>query len=175
MKKINLCFVFSFILLFSFLGISFANVYDYPDSLENISKKIPKMESIKCKFRQEKTMPNTLKPLVSSGYFEFIKDKGVYFHTTYPIKSEVNYTNKNYKQINEVINAVSAKKYSKLEKEFSFFYETSSNFWTLGMKPKKDSNAFDYISSITLEGSSYIQKISLTQTNGNKTTIWFTK
>ena len=133
------------------------------------------MGSIKCKFRQEKHLQNIAKPLISSGNFEFVENKGVYFYTLHPIQSTASYTNKNYKQINDIVNAISAKKYSRLEKEFNFYYEESSDEWTLGLKPKKNSNAYNYISSITIEGSDYISKIDIRQTNGNKTVLWFTK
>ena len=153
----------------------FADVYNSPSNLDKISKQIPKMGSIKCKFRQEKHLQNIAKPLISSGNFEFVENKGVYFYTLHPIQSTASYTNKNYKQINDIVNAISAKKYSRLEKEFNFYYEESSDEWTLGLKPKKNSNAYNYISSITIEGSDYISKIDIRQTNGNKTVLWFTK
>lgn len=152
-----------------------ADVYNFPSNLENISNKIPEMGSIKCKFRQEKYFKNIEKPIVSTGDFEFIEKKGVYFYTKYPVQSTVDYTNKNYRQINDVINAVSAKKYSRLEKEFNFYYEGNGDKWSLGMKPKKTSNAYDFVLSITIDGSNYIRRISIIQTNGNKTVLWFTK
>lgn len=154
---------------------AFADVYNFPSALEKISSNIPKMGSIKCKFRQEKYMQNVAKPLVSSGNFEFIENKGVYFHTLSPVESTVNYTNKNYKQINYVFNAISTQKYSRLEKEFDFYYEGNNNKWSLGMKPKKNSDAYNWISSITVDGSDYIRRIDIMQTNGNKTVLWFTK
>jgi len=173
MKKYNWIFIVFVFLLFC--GKANADVYDFPANLKTVSKQMPKIESIKCKFKQEKYLQNLQNPLVSSGDFEFVENKGVYFYTTYPIKSAVNYTNKNYKQINDIINAISQKKYSKLEEEFEFFFMCNSNNWTLGMKPKKTSGAYNYISDITVEGADYIHKINLSQTNGNKTTIWFTK
>ncbi|MBO6087860.1 outer membrane lipoprotein carrier protein LolA [bacterium] len=170
MKKISII-IFLFFIAFP----AFADVYNSPSSLENISKQIPKMGSIKCNFRQEKYLKNIEKPLVSSGDFEFAEKNGVYFYTKYPVQSKVDYTNKNYKQINDVVNAVSSKKYSRLEKEFNFYYEGNSDKWTLGMKPKENSNAYNYVSSITIDGTDYINKISILQTNGNKTVLWFTK
>ena len=153
----------------------FANVYDSPTNLESISKHVPKMGSIKCKFKQEKYLKNIEKPLVSFGDFEFAEKNGVYFYTKYPVQSTVDYTNKNYKQINDIVNAVSTKKYSKLEKEFNFYYEKNSEKWSLGLKPKKSSNAYNYVSAITIDGTDYIHKISIQQTNGNMTVLWFTK
>lgn len=152
-----------------------ADVYSSPANLSDISRQIPKMDSIKCKFRQEKYLQNISKPLVSTGDFEFVENKGVYFYTQYPVKSTIDYTNKNYKQINDIIKAISTKKYSKLEKEFNFYFSKSLNTWSLGMKPKKNSNTYNYISSITIEGSNYIHKVDIQQKNGNKTVLWFTK
>lgn len=109
--------------IFSAISPTFGNVYDYPNDLSGIIKQLPKIDSIKCKFRQEKHLQNISKPLISSGNFEFKINKGVYFHTLQPVESTTNYTNKTYKQINDIINAISTKKYSKIEKEFNFFYE----------------------------------------------------
>lgn len=167
--------IISVIFLLFVISPVFADVYDFPTNLESISKNVPKMGSIKCKFKQEKYLRNIEKPLVSSGDFEFAEKNGVYFYTKYPVQSTVDYTNKNYKQINDIVNAVSTKKYSKLEKEFNFYYQGNSEKWALGMKPKKNSNAYNYVSAITIDGSDYIHKISIQQINGNMTVLWFTK
>ena len=171
MKKIS---TIVFLLLFFFCN-AFAALYDSTADFEYISKNLPQTGSIKCKFYQEKYMKNIAKPLVSSGEFEYKENEGVYFYTLSPVKSTTDYTNKNYKQINEIINAISKKKYSKLEKEFNFYYEGNIKKWMLGLKPKENSDAFNYIVSITLEGSDYINKINIQQTNGNKILLWFTK
>lgn len=152
-----------------------ANVYDYPLSLEYISERLPKLESIRCTFKQEKYLNNIQKPIVSGGDFEFIKDDGVYFNTKYPVQTKTNYTNKNYQQINAIIKAISSKRYSKIEKEFQFYYEGNLSDWTFGLRPQKTSASFDYISTITVSGKDYINKIEIVQTNGNRTVIWFKK
>ena len=178
MKKFSLLIVF----FLCCLSVT-ANVYEHKTDFETIAKKIPTMESIHCKFKQEKTMQNIQNPIISSGNFEFKKGEGVYFYTTYPVKTAVNYTNKNYKQINNIVSAISDKKYSKLEKEFDFYYIGTPEKWILGLKPKgadaefgtKEAHTAEYISDITIEGSDYINKISIVQTNGNKTTLWFSK
>lgn len=171
MKKFSLFFIIFII----FCNPVFSNVYEHPAVLEEISEQIPKMKSIQCKFKQEKHFQNIQKPFISNGDFKFVENKGVYFHTTSPIESDVDYTNKNYKQINDIIKAVSAKKYSRLEKEFTFYYQKKNDNWTLGMRPKKESSAYNYISNITISGTDYISKIDISQTNGNKTLLWFTK
>lgn len=171
MRKI-ICIIF---MLFMSSCSSSADVYEHKQSLENISKQLPQLESLKCNFRQEKYLKNIQIPIVSGGLFEFVKGQGVYFTTTYPIKSKTDYTNKNYKQINDIINAISDKRYSRIEKEFDFFFEKNPQNMVLGICPKHESQSADYISSITLNIKDYIQKIEIKQTNGNKTVLWFTK
>lgn len=161
--------------ILSFSSTAYADVFEHPANLGTIVQQIPKPQNIKCKFKQEKYLQNVSKPLVSGGDFEFMENKGVYFHTNYPIKAEADYTNQNYKQINDVITAISNKKYARLEKEFNFFYSKEGLKWALGMKPKTSSASSNYISAITILGEDYITKISIAQTNGNKTVIWFTK
>ena len=168
-------FLLMILIIFSVICPVKADVYDHGQSLEIISKQIPKPENIKCKFKQEKYIKNIQKPVVSGGDFEFVKGEGVYFTTTYPIYSKTDYTNKNYRQINDIISAISSKKYSKIEKEFNFYYEEKKSGWILGMKPKRNSKTAEFISSITVSGKDYIQKIETAQTNGNKTILWFTK
>lgn len=154
---------------------SFADVYEHPAKLETVMQELPKLSNIKCKFKQEKTIQNLQNPLISKGDFEFIENEGVFFHTTYPIESKTDYTNQNYRQINEIINAISTKKYARLEKEFDFFFTGVPTNWYLGLKPKQTCKAKDFISSITIVGNNYIQEIKILQTNGNRTTLWFTK
>ena len=166
------CIIF---MLFMIPCSVFADINAHKQSLENISKQLPKLESIKCNFKQEKYFKNVQNPVVSVGQFEFIKGYGVSFTTIYPIKSKTDYTNKNYKQINDVINAITSKKYSKIEKEFDFYFEKNSQNIELVIRPKTNSQSADFISSITLFIKDYIQKIEIKQTNGNKTVLWFTK
>ncbi len=168
-------FLFIIFIIFAVYTSANADVYYHPVKLEDISVQLSPEENIKCKFKQEKYLKNIEKPIVSSGDFEFIANKGVFFHTTYPIDLTADYTNKNYKQINNVIKAVQTKKYSAIEKDFSFFYEKNSDNWILGMKPNEKSNAAKALESITITGSNYIKQITINQINGNKTVIWFIK
>ena len=103
------------------LNMANANVYEHPATISSFINEIPAMDSISCKFKQEKRLINVEKPLLSSGNFRFVKNQGIYFETLQPIKTTASYTNKDYKQINDIIQAISNKKYSKIEKEFKFY------------------------------------------------------
>ena len=166
---------YSIIFLLLMFNLAYANVFDKPSDLKTISSELPKIGSIKCKFKQQKLMQNVSKPVISYGDFEYIENEGVYFHTTFPIKSEVNYTNKNYKQINDVINAISSKNYKRIEKEFSFYFENNKKNWVLGLKPKKNTKTGEVISNLTVYGNSSIDKIEVEMLNGTKTILWFQK
>lgn len=142
-------------------------------SPEELMKELPKIENIECKFKQEKLIKNIQKPLLSNGNFKFIKGEGVYFETLYPVKSTVSYTNKDYKQINDIILAISNKKYSKLDREFDFYFSKDGNLWTLTLKPKTESRSEKYLDSLTIEGEENINKIVILTKDGSKTTQWF--
>ena len=166
MKKI-------FILILLFLTSPvFAGLYDKEEPLNNISKKIPALNNISCKFRQEKQASNIV--LKSSGNFVFDKSKGVTFYTTYPIKSTTSYSTREYKQINNVITAISNKSYSRLEKDFKFYFQKENDIWTLALMPKQTSQAYNYLKTIEITGGvEKINKIMILTCDKTKTTIWF--
>ncbi|MCD7878797.1 MAG: hypothetical protein LUG16_02550 [Candidatus Gastranaerophilales bacterium] len=169
MNKIY-CLLLIFLLFIS--GSVNANQNDAV-KIDSLIKELPEFNSISCKFKQEKQLQNISKPIISGGNFKFTKNEGIVFETTYPIKSEVSYTNKNYKQINEIIKAISSKNYSKIEKEFLIYFEKKDSNWKLTLKPEQNSKTQEVLNSITIEGSEIINKIIIDLKNGNKTTIWF--
>ena len=135
---------------------------------------MPSLNNINCKFRQEKVIKSSNLILKSSGDFSFEKDKGVIFYTTYPIKSTSSYTSKEYKQINSIISAISNKSYSRLEREFKFFYEKNDANWTLGLIPKENTQVYNYLKSIEIVGNQkMITKMIILPVDLSKTTIWF--
>lgn len=125
-----------------------ANVFEHPKQLNYIFQKLPDLENVNCKFYQEKISNGV--SLKSSGNFHFDKNKGVTFYTTYPIKTTTTYNSNSSKKINDIISAIINKNYKKLEKDFAFYYEEG---WNLGLKPKENSPAFNYIKQIEIGGN----------------------
>ena len=152
-----------------------ASVFEHEQNLNYISKQLPELQNITCKFRQEKFIPASSITLKSSGDFKFEKEKGVTFYTTYPIKSTVSYTSGEYKQINNIITAISNKSYSKLEQDFKFYFQKNNAYWTLGLAPKTSSPTHKYLKYIQIEGNNDISKIVITTSDNVKTTIHFDK
>ncbi len=171
MKNKNSIFSCGLVYLLTCIS-SFANVFNHPTALNDID--IPSLNSINCKFKQEKIIKTSNIVLKSSGDFRFDKGKGITFYTVYPIKSVNSYTTKEYKQINNIVSAISNKSYSRLEKDFKFFYEKNGTNWTLGLMPKAETQAYNYLKSIEVAGNkTMIIKIVILPVDLNKTTIWF--
>ena len=162
------------IIYFLFFTLScIASVYDHKSDAKMLMKELPVLNNIECTFKQEKIIKNLQKPLISGGNFRFDKSQGVYFETTYPIKSTTSYTNKDYEQINDIILAISNKQYSKLDNAFDLYYQKSPKYWTLGLVPKTTTILDKYVTSITIDGSDYINKIVIDFKDGSRTTQWF--
>lgn len=155
-----------------FLILAFLITPVFAQSVSEIAKQIPDFDSISCKFRQEKEFSGMV--VKSSGDFVYEKNKGVTFYTTYPIKSTASYTTKEYRHINNVINAISNKNYSKLEKDFGFDFVKNSDIWTLKLAPKQSSQAYGYLKTLEISGGkTKINKMIILMCDGTKTSIWF--
>lgn len=161
-------------LLFFLTITTYASVFEHETSLKEIDKKLPELNSITCKFAQEKQIAPSGIILKSSGDFEFKKNQGIVFYTTYPIKSVVSYNTREYKHVNNVINAISTKSYSKLEREFKFYYAGTVENWTLGLLPKQESATYNYLKSIEISGNkTMITTMTILAADSTKTKIKF--
>ena len=166
-------FLSFFILCFNLLCAT-AGVFEHEVNLKDISANLPELNSIDCKFAQEKQIPQAKMILKSSGDFKFVKSQGITFYTTYPIKSVTSYNTKEYRQINNIINAISAKSYTRLERDFKFYYTGNTNCWTLGLLPRKESPIFNYLKSIEITGNeSMILNMMILSADSTKTKIRF--
>ncbi len=170
-KKIFIIFSIFFITM----QAAAAGVFDHPQKLSEIYPQLPELKNVNCKFKQEKTLPNTTIPLISSGDFQFIKEKGIVFKTKYPIESTTSYNAAEFNQINDVINAISNKSFSKIENIFDFYFTKTGEDWTLGFIPKKSHQASKYLASVEIEGRNDISKITIKMKNSTETTIRFYK
>ena len=170
-KKIYLIILIFFLSSTSAL----AGVFDHPQKLADITPQLPELKDITCQFKQEKIIKNSNLTLKSSGNFQFIKQKGVTFQTTFPIENTTSYTSNDYKQINDIINSISNKNYTKIENIFDFYFEKSGKLWILGLIPKTNQQSAKYLSSIEIEGCENISKIIIKLKNSTETTIWFYK
>ena len=130
-----------------------------------VAKNVPDLQSVSCKFVQERNFGTNV--VKSSGDFKFIKGKGVFFMTTYPVKSTSSYTSTNNKYINDVIMAVSKKNFSKIDSEFNMYLNKPSNSqnWNILMTAK-DEKIKNHIDSVKIYGdNTRITRITVNQVN----------
>lgn len=128
-----------------------------------IVKNLPDFQSVNCKYFQVRTFGST--KIKSGGDFKFVKGKGVWFMTTYPVSASSSYTSSNNKYINNIILALTKKNFSALDKDFEFFMSKHQNVWTLKLVPKNPSIK-NHIDSIVVHGNSeYITAIEFSQVN----------
>ena len=140
---------------------AFAN--SVPVSASDIVKNLPDFQSVSCKYSQVRTFGST--KIKSGGDFKFVKGKGVWFMTTYPVSASSSYTSSNNKYINNIILAMTKKNFSALDKDFDFFMSKNQNGWTLKLVPQNPSIK-NHIEAIVVCGNSkYITAIEFSQVN----------
>ena len=180
MKKIAVFAVFIFCFFILKTEASAADVFNHPAAAQTAAAQMPEFESTKCKFKQNKYMTASKINLVSGGNFQFVKDEGVSFETTYPIHSETSYTTSNNKNINAIVKAIINKNFSYIEKNFEIYYmKTGTLNWILALKPKVNSPLIRDMKYLIITGETkntrgIITKIVIS-TENNTTTISFTQ
>ena len=166
-------FWFCLLIIICSVNLCFASVdiFNRPSTSKEISNNMPELKNASCKFTQEKHLDSAV--LKSGGNFKFVKDKGAIFETLYPIKSTDSYTSAKNKQINEIMNAVSNKKFAYLDKNFNLYFAKENDLWTIGLKPKKDSAVSSQLHDIIIKGKSDIKFIKISTVKNGTTEISF--
>lgn len=146
-----------------------SNVFNHPSDAKTVMASIPQFDNINSCFTQTKTVPNSPAVLKSGGCFTFDKNKGVVFHTEYPVKMTTSYDRN--EKVNRIINDVINKNYCSLEKNFNFYF-SKSNIWELGLIPKS-SHMKKYIKSLYISGKNNINVIEIRNVDSTVTRIVF--
>ena len=180
MKKIAVFAVFIFCFFILKTEASAADVFNHPAAAQTAAAQMPEFESTKCKFKQNKYMTASKINLVSGGNFQFVKDEGVSFETTYPIHSETSYTTSNNKNINAIVKSIINKNFSYIEKNFEIYYmKLDTANWIFALKPKANSPLNKDMKHLIVTGQTKNKKGIITKivisTENNTTTISFTQ
>ncbi len=167
------------LIAFSPLKLNAADVFLNKTNADAVSDRIPVFENASCKFSQEKLMKTSNSSLKSNGNFTFLKNKGVIFETTYPIHSTSSYTSGQNRIVNSIVNSISNKNYSYIEKNFDIFYVQNNNSWIMGLKPKKEKQTAGEMNYIQIFGrtdnkNGIINKLII-DTKSIRTTIQFSE
>ena len=145
------------------------------------------------RFDQTKQLVGLKKPLASNGRFCVIADKGVLWRTLQPFPNSLRLTRDEIVQlqgervafrldaskeptvrmINSVLFSLLAGDLSQLEKLFEIDGSVDSNSWRVTLKAREPGLA-KTIGTIALAGAVYVQHVTISEANGDRTTITFT-
>ena len=145
-------------------------------------------------FEQIKQLTGLKKPMVSNGRFCVVADKGVLWRTLQPFPSTVRLTRDEIvhlqgnrvamrldakqepavRMINGMLFALLAGDLSQIEKLFAVDGATHDNSWRVTLKPHEPALA-KAISSIALDGGAYVKNITISEANGDRSSIVFSE
>lgn len=145
------------------------------------------------RFDQTKHLVGLKKPLASNGRFCVIADKGVLWRTLQPFPNSLRLTRDEIVQlqgervafrldarneptvrmINSVLFSLLAGDLSQLEKLFEIDGSVDGGRWSVTLKARAPALA-KAIGAIALAGGVYVQQVTISEANGDRTTIVFT-
>lgn len=177
MKKIIILTAAIFMLA---VCVNAEDIFSSKVTAQKAASLMPDFQNEVCRFNQTKYLKVSETSLKSGGDFKFIKDKGVIFETTYPIKSTTTYTSSQNKRVSSIIKSVINRNYTYLEKNFEIYYrKAGAQNWILALKPLSTGQLKGELGSIIIYGTTAqktgrITKMIIDTTN-TKTTINFTE
>jgi Outer membrane lipoprotein carrier protein LolA-like len=145
-------------------------------------------------FDQSKQLTGLKKPMVSNGRFCVVADRGVLWRTLQPFPNTVRLTRDEIVQlqgdrvamrldakqepavrmINSVLFALLAGDLGQIEKWFLVDGGIHDNGWRVTLKAREPALA-KAVSSVALDGDSYVKNITISETSGDLTRIVFSK
>jgi hypothetical protein len=146
------------------------------------------------RFDQRKQLAGLKNPLISSGRFCVVADKGVLWRSLQPFANTVRLTRDEIVQlqgdrvaarldakqepalrtINNVLFALFAGDLAEIDKLFEIDGDIHDKGWEVKLKPREPGLA-KAISSIALEGGTYVSNITISEASGDRTSIVFSE
>jgi len=145
-------------------------------------------------FDQSKQLMGLKKPMVSSGRFCVVAEKGVLWRTVRPFPNTLRLTRDEIVQlqgdrvtmrldakqepavrmINSVLFALLAGDLEPIENLFEVDGKINDNNWSVTLKAREPAVA-KVISGVALDGGAYVKNITLNEASGDRTRIMFSK
>ena len=159
-----------------------------------IQSMLAKPQVLCGRFDQRKQLAGLKNPLISSGRFCVVADKGVLWRSLQPFANTVRLTRDEIVQlqgdrvaarldakqepalrtINNVLFALLAGDLAEIDKLFEIDGGIHDKGWEVKLKPREPGLA-KAISSIALEGGTYISNITISEASGDRTSIVFSE
>lgn len=160
--------------------------------LDDIKAKISLQDEQRGKFTQEKYIAKLSKPLIASGNFIYIPEKGLLWSIEKPYASDTLISQKlmvqsikgkvivktdainqpEYLTVSRIFMALISTNFKALEKDFLITGKIEGASWQLVLTPKSGLFA-NFAKTVTLRGEKYLQKIQIAEKNGDSTHYQF--
>ncbi|WP_373976317.1 outer membrane lipoprotein carrier protein LolA [Chitinibacter sp. SCUT-21] len=181
LKKIALCFSLLLITLHTNAAL-----------LDDVKARVTFKDAQRGEFRQEKRIANLSKPLISSGSFVYVKDKGLLWQIAKPYASDAIITGDTlvqrvqgktivrvdaqsqpgYSAVSRIFMALVGSDWAVLERDFAISGKVDGKNWQLELKPKGGLFA-SFAKTLTLSGSNAISQLDIAEKNGDSTHYTF--
>jgi len=163
-------------------------------AVASIQSQLAPFGALQGHFHQSKTIRVLSRPLVSSGDFVLVKDKGLVWRTTSPLTTGVRITPQGIAQLKDgkatvlvsakdqpgmsavgkVLFAVFSLDLQRLQQHFAIRSASApvGKPWTATLTPT-DPGVAKFVKSISLQGEKTVTSLELTEANGDVTAIHF--
>ncbi|WP_410498066.1 LolA family protein [Chitinibacter sp. S2-10] len=160
--------------------------------LDDVKARVTLKDSQRGEFRQEKNIASLSKPLVSSGTFIYLKQRGLLWQLEKPYASDAIITGETliqrvkgktivkvdaksqpgYSAVSRVFMALVGSDWRVLEQDFTITGKVDGTRWQLELTPKGGLFA-SFANTLTLTGNSTLQQLDIAEKNGDSTHYTF--
>ena len=182
-------------------SMAFADVFESPltaersKDLAQVLSAMQQQKYLRGSFRQVRTVKKINRDFVSTGSFVIADTLGILWNMEKPFQSLTTITrdkmlqknasgavsqmnmkdNAVFGQVSQTIQGIFSGNRKMLEERFQFFFEMGKDgLWTIGLVPK-ESVIKKQISSVVLSGHKWLEKVTLSDADGNPILYEFSK
>lgn len=159
-------------------------------TLARPAAKIAGAKTLRGEFRQSRQLREIPKPLIATGEFLFARELGVYWRTREPFDSVIVLNDAGMTQIDEgspavrmsadeqpavrliasLFTALFTLDVARLDRDFQLYSAGDAARWTIGLEPRSGTLS-GVIGRVTISGSADVEKVELTDAQGERTLI----
>lgn len=127
-------------------------------------------------YHQRKFLREIPRPLISTGEFLLVRDRGIWWHTRTPLESELTLTpggvvrQPGAERAASMFFALFALDLDTLARSFDLFVMPSGTQWQLGLRPR-DAALAAWFETATLSGGARVEQVTLIEAAGDRTEI----
>jgi hypothetical protein len=160
--------------------VSAGDPFDHPrtaaqarEALHSAMPGLDEVQVLRGRYSQRKFLREMPAPLLSSGEFLLVRDRGIWWHTQTPLDAEVALTvgETDPRSIAATtLLALFALDLDTLARSFDLFLVESGPHWLLGLRPR-DASLAAWFTQITVSGELRVEQVNLLEATGDRTEI----